>query len=85
MTKTRRLRASWRSACSRVATIRTGHAQVVAGQSVDKDGAPQLPRRSVLAQAAPQQVEHAAGDGTSVDQDDHVWFLNRNQAPSQSK
>ena len=59
------------------ATIRTGHAQVVARQVVDKDGAPQYRVDPFWPNPLPNKWSMQQVTGMSVDSMDHVWFLNR--------
>ena len=63
-----------------LASVHSGHAQVVARQVVDKDGAPQYRVDPFWPNPLPNRWSMQQVTGLSVDQMDHVWFLNRNQA-----
>src|SRR3954466_6599967 len=67
-------------AVAALATGVVGHAQVVARQVVDKDGAPQYRVDPFWPNPLPNKWSMQQVTGLSVDQMDHVWFLNRNQA-----
>jgi hypothetical protein len=63
-----------------LASVHVGHAQVVARQVVDKEGAPQYRVDPFWPNPLPNRWSMQQVTGLSVDQMDHVWFLNRNQA-----
>jgi hypothetical protein len=62
------------------ATSRIGHAQVVARQEVDKNGAPQYRVDPFWPKPLPNKWSLQQVVGIWVDQMDHVWFLNRGVA-----
>ena len=57
-----------------------GRAQVIAGQAVDESGAPQYRVDPFWPNPLPNKWSMQQVTGLSVDQMNHVWFLNRNQA-----
>ena len=63
-----------------LATSDTGHAQVVAKQVVDKNGAPQYRVDPFWPKPLPNKWSMQQVVGIWVDQMDHVWFLNRGVA-----
>jgi hypothetical protein len=65
-----------------IATLATsiGYAQVVAGQVVDKNGAPQYRVDPFWPKPLPNKWSMQQVVGIWVDQMDHVWFLNRGVA-----
>ena len=67
------------------ATVRVGHAQVVARQVVDKDGAPQYRVDPFWPNPLPNRWSMQQVTGISIDAMDHVWFLNRGNAPEQDE
>ena len=57
-----------------------GEAQVVAGQAVDADGAPQYRVDPFWPKPLPNRWSMQQVVGIHVDQTDHIWFLNRGRA-----
>ena len=58
-----------------------GRAQVVTGQAVDENGAPQFRVDPFWPKPLPNRWSMQQVTGISVDSMDHVWFLNRANAP----
>ena len=67
-------------ALAALGTSDTSHAQVVAKQVVDKNGAPQYRVDPFWPQPLPNKWSMQQVVGIWVDQMDHVWFLNRGVA-----
>ncbi len=67
-------------ALAALGTSDTSHAQVVAKQVVDKNGAPQYRVDPFWPKPLPNQWSMQQVVGIWVDQMDHVWFLNRGVA-----
>ena len=67
-------------ALSALGTSDIGHAQVVAKQVVDKNGAPQYRVDPFWPKPLPNKWSMQQVVGIWVDQMDHVWFLNRGVA-----
>ena len=62
-----------------------GRAQVIAGQAVDESGAPQYRVDPFWPKPLPNRWSMQQVTGISVDSMDHVWFLNRGNAPEQDE
>ena len=62
-----------------------GRAQVVTGQAVDESGAPQYRVDPFWPKPLPNRWSMQQVTGISVDPMDHVWFLNRPNAPEQDE
>src|SRR5215208_3039324 len=60
-----------------LATVGVGRAQVVTGQAVDQNGAPQYRVDPFWPKPLPNRWSMQQVTGISVDSMDHVWFLNR--------
>jgi hypothetical protein len=58
-----------------------GRAQVITGQAVDENGAPQYRVDPFWPKPLPNRWSMQQVTGISVDPMDHVWFLNRPNAP----
>src|SRR5215207_5287302 len=68
-----------------LATVGVGRAQVVTGQAVDENGAPQYRVDPFWPKPLPNRWSMQQVTGISVDSMDHVWFLNRGNAPEQDE
>ena len=62
-----------------------GRAQVVTGQAVDENGAPHYRVDPFWPKPLPNRWSMQQVTGISVDPMDHVWFLNRANAPEQDE
>jgi hypothetical protein len=62
-----------------------GRAQVVTGQAVDESGAPQYRVDPFWPKPLPNRWSMQQVTGISIDPMDHVWFLNRPNAPEQDE
>ena len=62
-----------------------GHAQVIAGQAVDENGAPVYRVDPFWPKPLPNRWSMQQVTGISVDHMGHVWFLNRPNAPQQNE
>ena len=62
-----------------------GRAQVITGQAVDESGAPQYRVDPFFPKPLPNRWSMQQVTGISVDSMDHVWFLNRGNAPEQDE
>ena len=62
-----------------------GRAQVITGQAVDENGAPQYRVDPFWPKPLPNRWSMQQVTGISVDHMDHVWFLNRGNAPEQDE
>jgi hypothetical protein len=62
-----------------------GRAQVVPGQAVDANGAPQYRVDPFWPKPLPNRWSMQQVTGISVDSMDHVWFLNRGNAPQNNE
>lgn len=62
-----------------------GRAQVMPGQAVDESGAPQYRVDPFWPKPLPNRWSMQQVTGISVDSMDHVWFLNRGNAPEQDE
>ena len=71
-------------AIATLATSGIGYAQVVAGQVVDNNGAPQYRVDPFWPKPLPNRWSMQQVVGIFVDHLDHVWFLNRGVPPSPS-
>jgi hypothetical protein len=60
-------------------------AQVIAGQALDANGAPQYRVDPFWPKPLPNRWSMQQVTGISVDHMDHVWFLNRPNAPQQNE
>jgi hypothetical protein len=60
-------------------------AQVIAGQAVDENGAPQYRVDPFWPKPLPNRWSMQQVTGISVDSMDNVWFLNRGNAPQQNE
>ena len=60
-------------------------AQVIAGQAVDVNGAPQYRVDPFFPKPLPNRWSMQQVTGISVDHMDHIWFLNRGNAPEQDE
>jgi hypothetical protein len=76
--------AMFTAAVLTAAAVTTGRAQVVAGQAVE-NGAPQYRVDPFWPKPLPNRWSMQQVTGISVDSMDHVWFLNRGNAPEQDE
>ena len=73
------------SAILTLAAGAVGRAQVISGQAVDESGAPQYRVDPFWPKPLPNRWSMQQVTGIYVDHMDHVWFLNRGNAPEQDE